>query len=302
MVREYSRPPEPSTVGRMYLGDNLVAQPFSSTPFVPDRCVEGILTGGGQNEGICYGTFGSQRQQQRAIVKYMMKEIFKTEIANLDYLRRVCETDWTADCRHVIKHLGVVPHPINPVRLTGLVLPFLNGGNLKEGRLIPHVRKNIWKYIEQSLRGIRFMHRHGLIHCDIKPQNIMLHDDGTGTFATVIDFSSSLKRGEPIFSGTGGFMLYGADDEAREEQDLFALVMTAYVFLDPEITDIHRTTLRSEWAATMDDQIRLKFPEVIDVESYFAGTLDPPFRLNLADYNPKWPQINNPSSERPVFQ
>jgi protein-serine/threonine kinase len=34
--------------------------------------------------------------------------------------------------------------------------------------------------VRQILRGLRLMHNHNLVHCDIKPENIMLHFDGMG--------------------------------------------------------------------------------------------------------------------------
>ncbi len=59
-----------------------------------------------------------------------------------------------------------------------LVLEYLEGGDLqkacREKRL---ALKRALKYIEQVCAGLRHAHRHGVIHRDVKPQNLLLTED-----------------------------------------------------------------------------------------------------------------------------
>ena len=59
-----------------------------------------------------------------------------------------------------------------------LVLEYLEGGDLQRaGRSEPVSFKQSFKYIEQICAGLRHAHRHGIIHRDIKPQNLLLTKD-----------------------------------------------------------------------------------------------------------------------------
>jgi eukaryotic-like serine/threonine-protein kinase len=86
--------------------------------------------------------------------------------------------------RHETDAAALLQHPnIMPVHEYGeidglayLVMPYISGGTLQDelntqGRL-PLTR--VVFYLEQIAAAIDFAHEHGVIHCDIKPANIML--------------------------------------------------------------------------------------------------------------------------------
>ena len=59
-----------------------------------------------------------------------------------------------------------------------LVLEYLKGGDLQKAcREKSLALKTSLKYIEQVCAGLRHAHRHGVIHRDIKPQNLLLTED-----------------------------------------------------------------------------------------------------------------------------
>ncbi len=59
-----------------------------------------------------------------------------------------------------------------------LVLEYLEGGDLQKAcREKSLALKTSLKYIEQVCAGLRHAHRHGVIHRDIKPQNLLLTED-----------------------------------------------------------------------------------------------------------------------------
>jgi serine/threonine protein kinase len=49
------------------------------------------------------------------------------------------------------------------------------------------------------LIGMRFLAKHHIIHCDVKPENILLNEPGK-TDITIIDFGSSCFEHEPVFT------------------------------------------------------------------------------------------------------
>lgn len=76
-----------------------------------------------------------------------------------------------------------------------LLMPFYAGGNLVEWcQSIKPGDVQLLSVLAQALRGIEHIHRHGVVHCDIKPQNIMI--DSEDNTVKVIDFDVSKNSRE----------------------------------------------------------------------------------------------------------
>ncbi len=121
-----------------------------------------------------------------------------------------------------------------------IVMEYVDGGTLKDkvqdgpmapGEAIPIVR--------QILQAFRDAHGAGVIHRDIKPQNIMMSTDGA---VKITDFGiAKLRRqdsGETVTQGgQGGTLKYMSPeqiekiDEVDNRSDLYALGMTMYEML-----------------------------------------------------------------------
>lgn len=123
-----------------------------------------------------------------------------------------------------------------------IVMEFVEGGTLNDaireaGGPLP-VESAI-QILEQILTAFQDAHSAGVIHRDIKPQNIMLSDDGR---VKVMDFGiAKLRRpdsGETVTQGgRGGTLTYMAPEqvssleEVDNRSDLYAIGMTAYEML-----------------------------------------------------------------------
>lgn len=121
-----------------------------------------------------------------------------------------------------------------------IVMEYVDGGTLKDrvenGPMPPDEAIPI---LRQILQAFRDAHGAGVIHRDIKPQNIMLTAEGT---VKITDFGiAKLRRpdsGETVTQGgQGGTLKYMSPeqiekiDEVDDRSDLYALGMTAYEML-----------------------------------------------------------------------
>lgn len=126
--------------------------------------------------------------------------------------------------RHEAKMMAAVDHPnlislldlIDEGRTTWMVMAFVPGQTLKQhvenhGALAPTA---ILPILDQIVAGLGALHARGLVHLDIKPQNIMLQPDGC---VTVIDFGLTQLAGprQDMIAGTAfGTVAYLAPEQA----------------------------------------------------------------------------------------
>src|SRR5207249_1406010 len=112
-----------------------------------------------------------------------------------------------------------------------IVFEYIDGENLKElvvrkGRL--DVRTTLEVGLEMA-RGLSFAHEHGLVHRDVKPQNVLLNGSGE---AKVTDFgiarSLSVQQGMTQTGTVLGTSDYIAPEQAQgrrvdEQSDVYSL-------------------------------------------------------------------------------
>uniref|UniRef100_M1CGQ3 ATP binding protein n=1 Tax=Solanum tuberosum TaxID=4113 RepID=M1CGQ3_SOLTU len=132
------------------------------------------------------------------------------------------ETEFLRMCQdspHVIRSFGVKVTQEDDILLYNLLLEYASAGSLADRLLnndqlgLPEFQ--VQQHTKNVLLGLKFIHRKGIIHCDIKPHNILLtstDDDDTEEVAKIADFGlSSLLKQE-----------YGP------EADIWALGCTVY--------------------------------------------------------------------------
>ncbi len=113
------------------------------------------------------------------------------------------------------------------------------GAMLQEGRLSLAERRRV---LVEAARALGFAHKRGLLHRDVKPDNVMVREDGR---AVLLDFglakqaretSAPAAAGQPTLTREGIFLgtpAYVAPEQARGEAldgraDQFALAVVAY--------------------------------------------------------------------------
>lgn len=165
-------------------------------------------------------------------------KILKNEFAdNDDFVRRF---------RNESKAIAVLSHP-NIVRIYDvgfsdriqfIVMEYIDGITLKEFMEQQGVLK--WKdsvhFIIQILRALQHAHDRGIVHRDIKPQNIMLFPDGT---IKVMDFGIARfarEEGKTISDKAIGSVHYISPEQARgditdEKSDIYSVGVMLYEML-----------------------------------------------------------------------
>ncbi|HEU5370942.1 MAG TPA: protein kinase [Gaiellaceae bacterium] len=124
-----------------------------------------------------------------------------------------------------------------------IVFEYVEGENLK--RLIerrgPAPVPNALELAIQIARGLAFAHQQGLIHRDVKPQNVLLNGDGR---AKVTDFgiarSLNVQRGMTQTGTVLGTSDYIAPEQAQgqrvdEHTDVYSLGVVVYELLTGEV-------------------------------------------------------------------
>lgn len=170
--------------------------------------------------------------------KTVAVKILKTEFANNEeFVRRF---------RNESKAIAVLSHP-NIVKIFDvgftekiqfIVMEYIDGITLKEFMEQQGVIK--WKdcvhFITQILRALQHAHDRGIVHRDIKPQNIMLFSDGT---IKVMDFGIARfarEEGKTISDKAIGSVHYISPEQARgditdEKSDIYSVGVMMYEML-----------------------------------------------------------------------
>jgi serine/threonine-protein kinase len=122
-----------------------------------------------------------------------------------------------------------------------IVMEYVRGGSLEE-RLRErgaHSPAQAIEWLEQAAQAIDAAHRHGIVHRDVKPANLLLDERG---HVRVADFGIASAAGTDSLTLTGtvlGTAGYLSPEQARGERatsasDLYALAVVAYELLSGE--------------------------------------------------------------------
>ncbi len=114
-----------------------------------------------------------------------------------------------------------------------LVFEYVDGQTLEtrldiDGRISFSEAKRIFDYV---CRGLHYAHSQDIIHCDLKPGNIMIREDGT---AKVMDFGVAKKvmDGETGARTVAGTPAYMAPEQQkgfmRKQSDVYSLALCLY--------------------------------------------------------------------------
>ena len=115
-----------------------------------------------------------------------------------------------------------------------LVLEYVSGGTLGERlKRGPLELDELLRLVGQVAAGLDALHRHGLVHRDVKPSNIMLREDGS---AALTDFGVAKGTAYTVLTRPGqvlGTLDYLAPElvrggEATSASDIYALGCVAF--------------------------------------------------------------------------
>lgn len=94
----------------------------------------------------------------------------------------------------------------------------ISGGELFE-RIIDEdfelTEREVIKYMLQIIDGVNFIHKQGIVHLDLKPENIMCVNK-TGSKIKLIDFGLARRLGNELL-GQGGEMWLKKDVQVLNE-------------------------------------------------------------------------------------
>jgi serine/threonine protein kinase len=176
------------------------------------------------------GTAAVYRARQLTIKREVAVKVIKPDLAETEgfarRLEREAETIAALSHRHIVRLFDYGQHG----EVVYLVMELLTGGSLSEqikrGPLPPESTNHILGEIASALD---FAHRRGVIHRDLKPQNVLFDEDGS---AVLTDFGlAKLLHGTTALTQSGAVMgtpTYMAPEQWRAEPldartDVYAL-------------------------------------------------------------------------------
>jgi RNA polymerase sigma factor (sigma-70 family) len=151
-----------------------------------------------------------------------------------------------------LRHPGIVAvHGVGLLPDGGhfLIMDLVEGSDL--GRQTRPNVADVLRWVAEAAEAIDYAHRMGVVHCDLKPSNLLLRDDGR---VLVSDFglARSLEGGDSPRGGTAGFMApEQADPEGRisPQTDVYglgAVLRALFPERSPEVDSLCRRCLAAD--------------------------------------------------------
>jgi serine/threonine protein kinase len=165
-----------------------------------------------------------------------------------------------------------------------IVMEYLAGGSLedrlrRDGAQPPLL---VLAWLEQAAAGLDAAHRHGIVHRDVKPANLLLNERGE---LRVADFGIASAAGMDSMTltgtvlGTAGYLSpeQASGERAAPASDLYALAIVAYELLSGE-RPFERESQTAEAAAHVNAPV----PSIAERCENLPGELDRVFQRALA--------------------
>ncbi len=126
-------------------------------------------------------------QQQRVVIRVLREEYLRDRRLKRSFLRG---QKILAGLRHpnIVKLIDVGTANDAPY----MILDYIESKNLREliGMKSALLTQNILSLMRQLAAGLFHIHTHGFLHLDIKPENVLVEEDG---HVSIIDFDLALK-------------------------------------------------------------------------------------------------------------
>jgi serine/threonine protein phosphatase PrpC/predicted Ser/Thr protein kinase len=198
---------------------------------------------------------------------------------NQDYLNQLAMEEWIIRKVHS-PHVIAIPPQQQARHYFYLRSEYIEGSNLHQW-IRDHPKPSLERVrsiVEQVGAGLIAMHRVGVLHQDIRPENIMIMETGK---VKIIDLGSARLLGvtplnqESVELQVLGTAMYAAPeyflgDMGTEQSDLFSLAVLTYYLLSghyPYGTHVAK-------CRTVAAQHKLKYTSVLDANREIPGWLD----------------------------
>ena len=173
------------------------------------------------------GSFGSvyAAVQERTGLQVAVK-FLRREVVNWRYIQQELQ-----QLSRISEHPGVVTLLDADLEHTPpyYVMPLLKAGSLARQTPQP-AQVVVW--LQQMAQALEYMHGKGVLHCDLKPSNVLLDDEG---HVRLVDFGQARTLGDQGNSfGTLGYMApeqAAGDRQPDVRWDVYGLGATAYRLL-----------------------------------------------------------------------
>ncbi len=186
------------------------------------------------------GGFGSvykaenQMLHRQQAIKVLLEEHFGDEKFRERFLRE-------ARTLAALDHANIVH--VDDIGMEGhliyLVMPYISGGTLQDimkARSGPLGLEEITRSLEQICSALGYAHAHGIVHLDLKPLNLLVHQDGRLLLSDfglahlmgqgAIDGGTSLQFGSPLYMAPEHF-----EGKPGQQSDIYALGVILYQML-----------------------------------------------------------------------
>src|SRR5215471_9288691 len=188
------------------------------------------LGGGGMGEVF----LAEDRLLKRRVA---MKAIRPEHSQDTEFRRRLCQEAEQAsqlDDEHIARIYDIAEHEGQLF----VIMEYVGGQTLRARLREPLSTEEFFSIAEQCLGGLAAAHRRGILHCDLKPENLMITPAGQ---VKILDFGfarrvetnetrESLELSQAVMGGTPGYMapevLMGNPPDERS--DIFAMGVVLY--------------------------------------------------------------------------
>jgi len=155
-----------------------------------------------------------------------------------------------------------------------LVLEYVEGKDLLDSMLEAGCVKEetAAEIIRQLLQALAHVHKHGLVHRDVKPENIMIQGSLTDPRVTLIDFGLAQSNGQIQGEGPEGTLPYLAPEALDRHScdaslDLWSVGVVLFAMLTGELPSSTSSCFH------LVDSLAGRVSE--DAQSFLCGLLDP---------------------------
>lgn len=144
------------------------------------------------------------------------------------------------------------------------IMDYCNGGNLKKYIDSKIVSYDL-KYMYEILRGLDYLIKQKIIHRDIKPTNIFIHEN----MVKIGDFGFSKENTENIYNTFCGSPLYMAPEILKYEKydskaDMWSLGITLYELLYKNHPFVNKNLSNNELIQSIISEKNVDIPEYQD--------------------------------------